>query len=141
MRAVLDTSVVVAAVRSPTGASKVLLDAALNGRFKMLLSSALALEYEAVLSRPEHLEVSGFAQAEIGELLDAICRAAVRVAIRFRWRPQLGDPDDEMVLETAINGRAQAIVTFNRADFAPVATRFGLDVLSPGEALKKLEAL
>jgi predicted nucleic acid-binding protein len=49
------------------------------------------------------------------------------------------DPDDDMVLETAANGRADAIVTFDKRDFATVAERFGVRVLSPGEASKLLE--
>ena len=59
------------------------------------------------------------------------------VEIRFLWRPQLTDADDEMVLETAVNGRAEAIVTFNRRDFEPAASRFGIAVLAPGEALHR----
>ena len=138
MRIVLDTSVLVAAVRSPTGASMALLDAALTGQIEMLISTALMLEYEAVLTRAEHLRVSEFTHAEVDGLLDAICRTGTEVIIRWQWRPQLHDPDDEMVLETAINGNAQAIVTFNRTDFAHAAERFGLMVLSPGEALGKV---
>jgi len=56
----------------------------------------------------------------------------------FLWRPQLHDPGDELVLDAAVNGRAQAIVTFNRRDFRPAADRFGLDILLPSEALRSL---
>ncbi len=136
---VLDTSVLVAAIRSPTGASMALLDAALSGRVEILISTALVLEYEAVLTRDEHLRVSELTRGEANGLLDAICRTAAEVTIQWQWRPQLSDPNDEMVLETAINGQAQAIVTFNRADFTLAAKRFGLTVLSPSEALKKVE--
>jgi predicted nucleic acid-binding protein len=96
------------------------------------------LIFEAVLTRPEHLLVSEFSLAEVERLLDAICREATEVPILWKWRPQLHDPDDEMVLETAINGRADAIVTFNRADFVHAVGRFGLKALSPSEALKKV---
>lgn len=141
MRFVLDTSVLVAAIRSPSGASRFLLDAALNNQFEILISAALVLEYEAVLTRSEHLSVGMLTVGEVNELLDAICRVAIQVPIRFRWRPQLLDPDDEMVLETAINGEAQAIVTFNRAHFAMAASHFGLRVFVPGEALGALEVI
>lgn len=138
MRIVLDTSVLVAALRSPTGASKALLDAALSGKLEMLISTALVLEYEAVLTRPEHLRVSGFSLVEVGKLLDSICERGTEVSIRRSWRPQLRDPDDEMVLEAAVNGGAEAIVTFNRADFVFAAKRFDVRVFAPAEALGKV---
>lgn len=116
-----------------------LVDAALNGRIEILISTALLLEYEAVLTRDEHLMVSGLSAAEVNTLLDAICEIATPVKIQWQWRPQLSDPSDEMVLETAINGRAQAIVSFNRAHFELAARSFGLSVLLPKEALGKVE--
>ena len=118
-----------------------LLDAALSGQIEILLSTALVLEYESVLARPEHLIASEFTLREIEEILDALCRVGTRIPIWFQWRTQLNDPNDEMVLDTALNGRAQAIVTFNRADFAHVAESFGLMVLSPREALERIEML
>ncbi|MGB7266955.1 MAG: putative toxin-antitoxin system toxin component, PIN family [Terracidiphilus sp.] len=134
---VLDTSVLVAAIRSPGGASRKLLEAALSGQVQILISTALVLEYEAVLTRIEHLRVAELTLGEVEELLDAICRKALEVPIEFQWRPQLRDPDDEMVLEAAINGHAEAIVTFNRAHFASAAKQFGLMVLYPREAIGK----
>ncbi len=58
--------------------------------------------------------------------------------MRFLWRPQLRDPNDEMVLETAVNGRADAIVTFNVRDFATAPGQFGIEVLKPAEVLRRL---
>ena len=139
MRVVLDTSVLVAAVRSPAGASAAILDAALSGSVQILISTALVLEYEAVLTRADHLRASGLTTGDVDKLLDAICRMATEVTIHWQWRPQLLDPDDEMVLETAMNGRAEAIVTFNRADFIHAARQFDFKVLSPGEALEKVK--
>ncbi|WP_245525750.1 PIN domain-containing protein [Mesorhizobium sp. M00.F.Ca.ET.216.01.1.1] len=71
----------------------------------------------------------------------ARCRGAVAEPVRlvFLWRPAVRDPEDDMVLEAAVNGRADAIVTFNLRDFGKVAERFGIMVLSPGEALRQLE--
>jgi putative PIN family toxin of toxin-antitoxin system len=139
VRIVLDTSVLVVAIRSPLGASKALLEAALEDRIEILISTALVLEYEAVLTRSEHLHVSGFTLGEVEELLDSICQRASEVTVQWHWRPQLEDPDDEMVLETAINGYANAIVTFNRSDFTRAAKDFNMNVLSPSEALEMLE--
>jgi len=116
----------------------VLVDLALTGRLEMLVSTALVLEYEAVLTRSEHLRVSELSLEEVENFLDAICQRATMVRIRWNWRPQLQDPDDEMVLEAALNGRADALVTFNRTDFAHAAEHFGLPVLLPAEALKRM---
>jgi putative PIN family toxin of toxin-antitoxin system len=135
---VLDTSVLVAAIRSKTGASRILLDAALASKFRSCISTPLILEYEAVLTRQEHLLTAGISSADVAELLDALCEVGVQVEITEIWLPVLPDPDDEMVLGTAINGRADAIVTFNRADFAGIPEGLGIDVLSPGEALRRI---
>lgn len=116
-----------------------LVAAALRGRVKILISTALVLEYEAVLTRQEHVMASGLTAAEMNKLLDAVCAVATAVSIRWQWRPQLSDPNDEMVLETAINGRAEAIVTFNRTHFEGAAKKFGLAVISPREALGWVE--
>lgn len=139
MRAVLDTSVLVAAIRSQTGASKAVLNAALESRLLFLISSPLVLEYEAVLTRREHLRASGLSVSEVGELLDIICATGIQVRMTQSWRPMLSDPDDEMVLGTAINGSANAIVTFNRADFAAIPKDLGIAVISPIEALRRME--
>jgi putative PIN family toxin of toxin-antitoxin system len=139
MRLVLDTATMVAAIRSDVGASNRLLAAGLSRRFTMLVSTPLLMEYEAVMTRPEHLKASGVTAIEVGVLLDAVVATAAPVRLAFLWRPAVRDPDDDMVLETAANGQADAIVTFNRRDFATVAQRFGVEVWSPGEAVKALE--
>jgi putative PIN family toxin of toxin-antitoxin system len=138
VRLVLDTSVLVAAIRSPTGASKVLIEAALKSKFEFLISNPLVLEYEAVLTRREHLRASGLGKSEVGELLDMVCDRGAEVRMTRSWRPLLRDPDDEMVLGTAINGQADAIVTFNRTDFAGIPEEFSAEVLTPQEALRRM---
>jgi predicted nucleic acid-binding protein len=72
-------------------------------------------------------------------LLDAIALVAEPVRISFLWRPLLPDPGDDLVLETAVNGLANVVVTFNRRDFEPAAMRFGLEVLTPSEGVRRLE--
>lgn len=106
----------------------------------VLVSTPLLIEYEAVMTRVEHLKASGLSAGEVSQLLDALAAVATPVRLAFKWRPTLRDSDDDMVLETAVNGRADAIVTFNRRDFMPQAEQFGTAVLTPGEALKQLEA-
>ena len=91
-----------------------------------------------MLTRPEHLLASGVSGAEVVELIDSLCEMGVQVEITETWLPVLRDPDDEMVLSTAINGRADVIVTFNRADFAGIPEDLRIDVVSPGEALRRM---
>ena len=136
----LDTDVVVAALRSDQGASRQLLLAALNKHFDLVLSVPLILEYEAVLTRPDHLAASRISRAEIGQVLDDLAAVADPVKITFRWRPNLPDPDDDMVLETAVNGNADAIVTFNVRHFEPASRSFDCAVLLPRQALQQIRS-
>ena len=134
----LDTDVLVAAFRSDTGASRKVLEAARTRRFNLLLSVPLMLEYEAVLTRPEHLAASRATIEDVSAVLDELASVTRRVELVIRTRPLLSDPNDEMVLETAINGRADAIVTFDDRDFRPVATRFRCSVVRPVEVVRQL---
>ena len=138
MRYVLDANIVVAALRSPRGASAALIDRALSGAFTLLLSVALALEYEAVCRDPAQRIVSGLSEEEVSTIVSALCAVSEPVHARYLWRPQLRDPADEMVLETAVNGRADALVTFNRRDFGDVPAQFGVALQSPQETLRSL---
>ena len=135
---VLDTDVLVAAFRSDIGASRQVLEAARARRFDLLLSVPLMLEYESVLTRPEHLAASRASKEDVSAVLDELASVGKRVELMIRTRPRLPDPNDWMVLETAINGRADAIVTFNDRDFRPVATRFRCSVVRPGEVIRGL---
>ena len=121
----------VAAIRSDAGASRRLLVAGLERRLTLLISVPLLIEYEAVMTRTAHLAASRLSAEDVRILLDAVVAVAEPVRLAFHWRPGLADPDDDMILEAAVNGRADAIVTFNRRDFDQAARRFGLAVLSP----------
>ena len=138
MRVVLDTDVVVAGMRSPTGASAALLRAAREGQVTLVLTVALAMEYESVCSRAEHRMASGLSDIEIDIFLTALIALAEPVETHFLWRPQLRDPGDEMVLEAAVNGRANALVTFNARHFGAVPSHFGIEVLRPKEAIRRI---
>ena len=99
--------------------------AARRRRITILANVALALEYEAVCSRAEHIMASGLSRAEVDIFVTAVVAMAEPTESDFQWRPQLRDPADELVLEAAANGRATAIVTFNCRDFATAPpTRF-----------------
>jgi putative PIN family toxin of toxin-antitoxin system len=137
LRVVLDTNVLVAASRSRRGASFALLQAMRNRQFLALLSVPLMLEYEAVLKRPEQLAASRRNMPMTDAFLDALCLLGEAVHLHYLWRPQLRDPADEMVLETALNGRADVLVSMNIRDFA-TAGRFRLKVATPGAFLRQL---
>ena len=129
----------VAALRSDRGASRRLLLMALEGGFELLASVPLMIEYEAVLSRPEHLDVIGLDIGGVNEILDAVARVCTPVALQFLWRPRLKDPADEMVLETAVNGGADWLVTFNVRHLAEAARDFGMRVMQPSEAWRQVK--
>jgi putative PIN family toxin of toxin-antitoxin system len=135
-RVVLDTNVLVAASRSRNGASFALMNALRNRRYTALVSVPLMLEYESVLKRAEHRQPTQD-EAFVDAFLDALSLLVEPVHLHYLWRPQTRDPADEMVLETALNGRAEALITLNVSDFA-VAERFRLPVLTPGTFLKLL---
>ena len=139
MRFVLDTDVIVAAMRSPTGASAAILLAARRNSVTLLASVPLCVEYEAICRRPEHRLAAEMSERQVDIFVTAVIAMAEPVAAHFLWRPQLRDPNDEMVLETAINGGADALVTFNRQDYGNVPSRFGVDVLLPKEAILRIK--
>lgn len=137
MRLVLDTDVVVAAMRSPAGASAELIRRIDAGNVTMLLTVALALEYEAICTLAEHRLASGLSAADAGIFVDGLIGMSEPVRSFFRWRPQLRDPGDELVLEAAVNGQANSIVTFNESHLRE-ARRFGIAVIRPAEALRRM---
>ena len=128
----------VAAFRTDRRASRRLLVLALEKACDLLASAPLMIEYEAVLTRPEHLEAIGLAAGEVNAVLDAVAKVASPVPLRFLWRPQLKDPADEMVLETAVNGDADRLVTFNARHLAEAAREFGIRVMRPCDAWREI---
>ncbi|HEY7354070.1 MAG TPA: putative toxin-antitoxin system toxin component, PIN family [Terriglobales bacterium] len=140
MRIVLDTSVVVAALRTRLGAGNAALQLVAEKRIKMLATPPLFLEYEDVLKRPEHRLAHGLSLEAIDEFLAELAALIEPVEVHFQWRPQGRDPNDEMVFEAAFNGRADALVTYNVADFAGLGERFKIVVMTPAELLKKVKS-
>jgi predicted nucleic acid-binding protein len=133
---ILDTSVLIAGLRSSLGASFALLDLVGSGRFTIGLTAALVLEYEATCMKS--LPALNLTADDVKELLDYFCHVGKRAAIRFQVRPSVADPDDELVLEAAIATGSEWIVTHNIRDMAAGAARYGIEVITPGEALRHL---
>ena len=138
MRVVLDTSVLVAGVRSRRGASFQLLSSIGSSDFEIAVSVPLVLEYEDVLLR--HLAATALDEEDVRSIIDYMCSVAIRQEIFFLWRPLLRDPGDDLVLELAVAADCDAIVTHNVRDFGGAGS-FGVRVLNPGEFLRQLRSL
>jgi putative PIN family toxin of toxin-antitoxin system len=137
MRIVLDTNILVAAVRSRTGASFRLVSMIPTARFRVALSLPLYYEYLDVLHRNDVRPV-GLNDREITDFIDNILTHAETREIHFLWRHSLRDKKDDMVLELAVASQADYIVTFNIGDFANIEL-FGIEAIVPGEFLKRLD--
>lgn len=135
IRAVLDTNVIVAALKSPKGASNEILRLADAGRFEIAISVPLVAEYEDVLHRKE-LGIPLNA-SQIDAVLDRLCQVAINQRIFFLWRPLLRDAEDDMVFEAAVASGSQFIITVNIMDFNSI-DQFGIRSIRPGDFLLKL---
>lgn len=135
-RFVIDTNVLVTALCNRDGASHLLIRWALANKISLLASPPLWLEYEAVLKRSEIRLRHGISIENLNIVLDTLAAHVEPVHMSYLWRPQLRDPNDEMVLETALNAAADALVTFNLKDFADAANRFSLKLITPAECIK-----
>ncbi len=139
MRAVFDTNVLRAGIRSRCRPEYRCLKFVSDGWVIPLAVPALFLEYEEVLKRPETLAGTGLTRAEVDEFLTGLAAVTVPVRVAFDWRPLLPDPDDDRVANAAINGMADCVVSGNVRHLQPVEERFGIPVLTPREFVSRLE--
>jgi len=139
VRIVLDTSVLVAATRSRRGASFQLVSALPCDAFQPALTVALYTEWQAVLTRPEHLP-PGTGPEDALAFLRYLASVSHLQSVHFLWRPFLRDPDDDMVLECAVNSSSPFIVTHNVRDFRRTES-LGVRALTPRDFLLHLRSL
>jgi putative PIN family toxin of toxin-antitoxin system len=135
---VLDTCVLVSALRSKRGASHRLLRLIDSGKFETNLSVPLLLEYEEVCKRL--IQETPLTEENIAAILDYLCQVANPRAVYYLWRPFLKDPKDDMVLELVIAAGGGCIVTHNVRDFQG-SEQLGVRVLTPREFLQELGEL
>jgi putative PIN family toxin of toxin-antitoxin system len=140
VRLVLDTSVIVSAVRSAAGAARAVTEAALRGELELLLSVQLALEYEAVLLRDNNLAAAAYSLHQMEGFLLSLLNVSVGIGLESYEGPASPDPDDNHVLSLAAHGRADAIVTYNLRHFAAPCRELGVNLYTPGEALRRLRS-
>lgn len=134
-RIVIDTNVMVAALKSERGASYKLLSIIDEEQFQIGISVSLIFEYEDVLKRGDlklNLETE-----DIDDILDYICKVADKREIFYLWRPYLKDPKDDLLLELAVESESDFIITYNKKDFESI-DKFGLQALTPKEFLEKI---
>lgn len=139
MNVVFDTDVIVAGLRSPSGASAALLRLARRNAFSLLASVPLFMEYEAKCLLAEHYQAAGLSSEDVQVFLDTLAAIVVPVNIHYLWRPQLRDAADEMVLEAAVNGKADVLVSFNHRHFGLIPSQFGIELLLPAEFIRRLK--
>ena len=135
MKIVIDTNVLFTALRSSRGASYKLVSLLPSGRFSITISVPLIIEYEDVLRRGK-LPAS-ISEKDISDFLDFLCYVGYRQDIFFLWRPFLQDSSDDLVLEVAVAGGCDAIITYNKRHFKNVE-KFGLRILDPKEFLSEI---
>ena len=134
-RIVIDTNVLVSALKSRNGWSFHLLAKIGKGMFEHVVTVPLLIEYEDVLHRKGMVPIS---RAAVDDMLDYVCASGLRHKVHFLWRPKLTDARDDMVLEAAFTGQCDSIVTWNVRDF-PAASAIGIEVLSPDLFVKRLK--
>ncbi len=138
MRVVLDTSVLITALRSSQGAAAETVRLALRQELTLLMDFKMACEYRDVALRQDHLIASGRSQSEVEDILNALEAIAQPIYVAFRHRPLSADPNDDLILDVALNGRADALVTGNTRHFLAAANRFHLPVFTPSELLLEI---
>lgn len=134
---VVDTNVLLAALTSSKGYSFYLLEKMLNKNIDYLVSLKLISEYWAVVTRHENMKKIPLSLDEIESVLALIAQNGIFQEVYYRWRPNLKDEDDNFILELAIAGQAESIVTFNRKDFLIPELKFNISILTPADFLKE----
>ena len=134
----MDTNVFISALRSRHGASFRMLSLIGTGKFDVSLSVPLVLEYEQVARESRWRNKPSW--THVSNILDYLCDVGLKHEIHFLWRPREKDPKDDMVLEIAVAGQCDSIVTYNKKDFVE-AKSFGLELFTPKEFLQKIGEL
>lgn len=134
-RVVIDTNVIISAMRSKHGAPNQFLRLLGTRQFECVVSVPLILEYEEVCKRL--MPPLGVSSQQIDNFIDYFCQASLHRKIFYLWRPQLPDADDDFLLDLAVEAQADYIITFNKKDFSGVE-RFNIRLATPKEFMQIL---
>ena len=136
-KVVIDTSVLISALIGKKGPAREVIRQCLLGRLKPLISTTLFLEYEAVSKRDKIKELCPLTEDEVSNLLAAFFSVCEWVQIHYLWRPNLKDEGDNFLIELAVAGNAESIITNNLKDLRNAELQFdGLKVLAPEDYLR-----
>lgn len=129
---VVDTSVLVAALRSDGGMSRRVVRACIAGDLQPVIGPALIAEYDDVFARAPLWQGCRVSAAERSVVLDAFLQSCRWVEVFYAWRPNLPDEADNHLVELALAGQAEAIVSKNLRDLQRGELKFpALRMLSP----------
>jgi len=134
-RVVIDTNVILSALKSNKGASFSLLQKLADEHFEIAISVPLILEYELILKR--HLDRTLFTDQDITDFINYICKIGIATQIYYLWRPILSDSYDDHILEVAVASESDYIITFNIKDFSETK-KFGIEAIKPGDFIKTI---
>ena len=135
LKVVIDTNIIVTALRSRNGYSFKLLSTIDDERFQVFISIPVILEYEDAIKREKsNIKLK---KNEIDDVLDYICLIAEQRKIYYLWRPYLKDRKDDMFLELAVESESDYIITYNKRDFEGIE-KFGIRIITPKEFLKEI---
>lgn len=134
---IIDTNILVSALKSDMGASYTLISKLPSPKFQFSISVPLYIEYQDVLTRKEHLTGTS-KEKEVLAFLRYLCKIANRQKIFYLWRPWLKDPKDDMVLELAVAAKSKYIITYNLKDFSNIQ-KFGIEAIIPKKFLQIIE--
>ncbi|BAY97725.1 PilT protein domain protein [Tolypothrix tenuis PCC 7101] len=130
---VVDTNVLLAGLRSSLGASYRLLTILNDRRWQLNISTTLVFEYEEILKREKYQ--IGLRDQDINDVIEGICSIANLCSIFYIWRPSARDPDDDFLIDLAVECQADFIITYNQKDLQ-AAQQFGIRLVSPKEFLQ-----
>ncbi len=134
-KVVIDTNIIVSALRSRNGYSFKLLSIIDDERFQVFISIPVILEYEDAIKREK--SIIKLKKNEIDDVLDYISLIAEKRKIYYLWRPYLKDRKDDMFLELAVESESDYIITYNKRDFEGIE-KFGIRIIKPKEFLKEI---
>ena len=136
-KAVIDTNIFVGALQRNDGVNRRILELCFLDELTPLMGDALYLEYQSLMEREPLFTESSFSEMERNNFFDDFCSICGWIEVHYRWRPNLKDEGDNHLIELAMAGGAQTILTWNIKDFRQADLLFpDLRILTPVEWIR-----